>query len=237
MNYKRDKMNNKIFFVGGGKGGVGKSLVTISSVYILQENNQDPLLIETDTSNPDTYKIFKDEIEVITIDLDTNDGWINFVNLTSETNKPIIVNTAARNNISLNKYSSILQNTLSELERDVITLWVINRQRDSVELLKQFTEIFPPSDKHQINVIKNLFFGDEIKFQLFNESKLKNFIESKNGKIIEFPELADRVCDDIYSKRLSIREALKTQPIGNKAEILRFIKIVQNNLDEVFNER
>jgi hypothetical protein len=223
-------MNNKIFFIGGGKGGVGKSLVTISSIYLLQENNIDPLLIETDTSNPDTYKIFKNEIEVKTFDLDVNDGWINFVNLISETNKPIIVNTAARNNISLNKYSAILQNTLSELKRKVITLWVVNRQRDSVELLKQYTEIFPQSDKHEINVIKNLFFGDETKFQLFDDSKLKGHIQENGGLIIDFPELADRVCDEIYSKRLSIKTALEHQPIGNRAEILRWIKIVRDNL-------
>lgn len=225
-------MNNKIFFVGGGKGGVGKSLVTISSVYLLQENKADPLLIETDTSNPDTYKIFNDEIEVKLLDLDINDGWISFVNLIAETNKPIIVNTAARNNISLNKYSAILQNTLSELKRDVITLWVINRQRDSVELLKQYTEIFPSSDKHQINVIKNLFFGDETKFQLFDDSKLNIQIQKSGGHIINFPELADRVCDEIYSKRLSIKTALEHQPIGNRAEILRWIKIVRDNLKE-----
>lgn len=223
-------MNNKIFFVGGGKGGVGKSLVTISSIFLLQEKKIDPLLIETDTSNPDTYKIFKDEIEVKTLDLDVNDGWINLVNLTADTKKPIIVNTAARNNISLNKYSAILQNTLSELNRNVITLWVINRQRDSVELLKQYTEIFPSSDKHQINVIKNLFFGDEIKFQLFDDSKLKSQIQKDGGLIIDFPELADRVCDEIYSKRLSINTALEQQPIGNRAELLRWIKIVRENL-------
>lgn len=229
-------MNDKIFFIGGGKGGVGKSLLTIFCIYLLQENKIDPLLIETDTSNPDTYKIFKDEIEVKTIDLDTNDGWINFVNLVSETNKVVVVNTAARNNISLYKYSAILQNTLSELKRNLITLWIINRQRDSVELLKQYTEIFPSSNKHQINVVKNLFFGDDIKFELFNESKLSNQLRDDGGLILEFPELADRVCDEIYSKRLSIKKALASQPIGNRAEIFRWLGLAMNNLKEVFNE-
>ncbi len=227
-----------IYFIGGGKGGVGKSLVTISCIYLLQKKNIKPILIETDTSNPDTYKIFKDEIsDIETIDLDSNDGWINLVNLIDKNDNHIVVNTAARNNIGLNKYSMILQSVLSELKRKIVTLWVINRQRDSIELLKQYTEIFPSNDKHQINVVKNLFFGDSTKFELFNESKIKKQIQNDGGYIIDFPELADRICDEIYSKRLSIKKSLEIMPIGNKAEILRWIKIVENNLGDVlFNE-
>jgi hypothetical protein len=39
--------------------------------------------------------------------------------------------------------------------------------------------------------------------------------------------MADRVCDDLYSKRLSIGTALKDLPIGNRAELKRWLAEVE----------
>ena len=47
---------NKIIMVGGGKGGVGKSTVVFSVVDFLLSKGEKIVLVETDDSNPDTYK-------------------------------------------------------------------------------------------------------------------------------------------------------------------------------------
>jgi hypothetical protein len=39
---------------------------------------------------------------------------------------------------------------------------------------------------------------------------------------VTFPELADRVADDLYVKRLSIAAASKKLPLGNRAELARW---------------
>jgi hypothetical protein len=42
------------------------------------------------------------------------------------------------------------------------------------------------------------------------------------GKSVTLPDLADRVADDIYSQRLTLSNAAKVLPIGNRAELGRW---------------
>ncbi len=221
----------RIYIVGGSKGGVGKSTACIGLIDSLQEQQKSVVLIESDTSNPDVWKMYKDEIKTELIDLDEANGWIDLVNVCD--NNPdsiVVVNTAARNNQGVTAYGITLNNTLSELNRELITLWVINRQRDSLELLKQYMEGLSASTIH---VVRNGYFGEERKFELYNGSNIKKMIEDAGGKSLTFPDLADRVSDDLYSKRLSIRTAMKELPIGNRAELTRWRNDVRKVLGEI----
>lgn len=212
---------NNIYLIGGSKGGVGKSLVTMAMLDFLNVKGNQTILVESDTSNPDVWKTYHDEVkETSLINLDESDGWIELVNLCEQ--KPdttVVINTAARNNKAVATYGETLNSTLTELNRKLITLWVINRQRDSLELLKDYMTNMPNGIVH---VIRNGYFGNETKFELYNTSKVKTLIESHHGVSVTFPDLADRVCDDLYSKRLTIAKALKELPIGNRAELSRW---------------
>jgi len=226
-------MENPIYIIGGSKGGVGKSFVSIGVIDTLMEQSREILLIESDTSNPDVWKMYKDEIKTELIDLDDANGWIDFVNACDQhPNSVIVVNTAARNNKGVTAYGETLNNTLVELKRNLVTLWVINRQRDSLELLKEYMEALP---KSIIHVIRNGHFGDERKFELYNGSKIKKSVEDAGGKSLTYPDLADRVSDDLYSKRLSITTAMKELPIGNRAELTRWRNEVRKVLGEVLD--
>ena len=46
-------MAKDIYFVGGSKGGVGKSMVAVALLDYLLEKGEDVILIESDTSNCD----------------------------------------------------------------------------------------------------------------------------------------------------------------------------------------
>ena len=48
-----------ICWVGGSKGGVGKSVMTLATVDHLLEQGANVLLVEYDTSNPDVWKAYK----------------------------------------------------------------------------------------------------------------------------------------------------------------------------------
>ena len=212
--------NNRIYLVGGSKGGVGKSLVSMATVDYLQAAGRKVLLVESDTSNPDVWKAYKDDVTCELVNLDEADGWIRLVNLCDEhRDHTVVVNTAARNNKGVSAYGTTLNSTLEELERKLVTLWVINRQRDSVELLKQYLETIVATTVH---VIRNGHFGDEAKFELYNGSKLKTSVEERGGRSLLFPDLADRVSDDLYTRRLAIAAAMKSLPIGNRAELTRW---------------
>lgn len=118
----------------------------------------------------------------------------------------------------------MLDASLEELRRRLLALWVINRQRDTLELFKDFMRAMP---KALVHVVRNAHFGDERKFELYNGSKVREAIEQRGGKSLTLPDLADRVADDIYIERLTIADAAKTLPIGNRAELGRWRSEVQ----------
>ena len=84
----------------------------------------------------------------------------------------------------------------------------------------------------KLHVVRNTFYGEPQKFELFNGSKTKIEAE-KRGATIDLPDLADRVTDDLYSKRLSIVTALETMPLGNKAELKRWRSVAWKMFDEI----
>ncbi len=226
-------MAKSIYLVGGSKGGVGKTIVSIATTDLLLQQGESVLLIDSDTSNPDVWKAYKGETECELVNLDDADGWIHLVNLCdSKPDSVVVINTAARNNKGVSAYGETLNSTLAELKRKLVTLWVINRQRDSLELLKEFMDAIPNADVH---VIRNGHFGEEKKFELYNSSKIRKSLEDKGGMSLTFPDLADRVSDDIYSKRMSITTAIMELPLGNRAELLRWRSEVKMALKEVIH--
>lgn len=211
--------NPPIYMVGGSKGGVGKSVVTLALVDYLQRMDVNAVLVETDTSNPDVMKAVHDEIECASCDLDDVSGWMDFVNFCdTHRDSTVIVNTAARSQRGVAHYGGTLVNALDELARRLVVLWVINRQRDSLELLLKFGATFPCAVTH---VVRNGYFGPPEKFDLYRESNLRNAIEAQ-GQSLDFPDLADRVADELRSQRLSIRKAVEMMHIGERAELLRW---------------
>ncbi len=227
-------MAKSIYLVGGSKGGVGKSLVTMALVDYLQGRGESILLIESDTSNPDVWKAYNESTPSELVNLDEADGWIHLVNLCdSMPDSVAVINTAARNSNGVSAYGETLNGTLAELKRKLVTLWVINRQRDSLELLKGYMDAIPNADIH---VVRNGHFGEEKKFELYNGSKLRTAVEARGGQSVTFPDMADRVSDDIYSKRMSIAKALKELPIGNRAELTRWRNEVKKVLEAVTHE-
>ena len=227
-------MAKNIYLIGGSKGGVGKSLVTMATIDYLQDKDEKVLLIESDTSNPDVWKSYKDSATTELVNLDEADGWIHLINLCdSNPDSIVVINTAARNNKGVSAYGETLNSTLAELKRKLVTLWVINRQRDSLELLKEYMDAVPNAAVH---VVRNGHYGEEKKFELYNGSKLRTAVEERGGQSVTFPDLADRVSDDIYIKRLSIAIALKELPLGNRAELARWRGEVKKILAGVIHE-
>lgn len=221
-------MAKSIYLIVGGINGVGKSLVTMATVDYLQERGETVLLIESDTANPDVCKIYKESAETELVDLDDGDGWIRLASLCeSKPDSVVVINTAAWNGRRASAYGETLNSTLTELKRRLVALWVINRQRDSLEPLNEFMAEIPNAAVH---VVRNMHFGEDKKFEFYNGSKLRAAIEERGGQSVMFPNMADRVSDDIYNNRMTIAVALKELPIGNRVELARW----RNEVKKVF---
>src|SRR5262249_24758477 len=161
------------------------------------DQNSRVILVECDTSNPDVFKTYGQHPEVHPelLDLDGAAGWIQLVNVCDEhRGTPIVINSAARNNVAVRLYGGTLEGSLEDLGRRWVALWMINRQRDSLELLSEFMRAAPRAEVH---AVRNAYFGREGTFELFNTSKVRTEVEERGGKSVTFPELATRVADDI----------------------------------------
>jgi hypothetical protein len=222
-----------IYWIGGSKGGVGKSMMTSATLDYLLEREIKISLIESDTSNPDVWKAYKDFVPVELINLDDSDGWVDLVNACDEhRDSVLVVNTAARNNLAVHQYGQTLGGCLEELGSKLVALWMINRQRDSLELLTEFMDAIPTADLH---VVRNGYFGAEDKFELYNSSKVRESVERRGGKSVTLPDLADRVADDLCTQRLALSVAAKSLPIGNRAELGRWRSEVRKVLAQVIS--
>lgn len=200
----------KIYYIGGMKGGVGKSLCAHVLTDALIAAGNTPLLIETDTANPDLYKCFKDALDVQMCSLNSeadDTGWRSFITLLSENeDKTIVVNTPAQNNAGFAMYGPLL-NTLPGLAERLVPLWVIDGGRDCLELLADFLDVIDIAGA--VHVVKNGYHAKESAFTIFDESKTKKRLAAAGGKVIFMPKLIAPAASKIYAERRNIKDILE----------------------------
>ena len=227
-------MSKALILVGGGKGGVGKSLFSMAVVDFLESTKEAPFLIETDTSVPDVFKTYRETIEGELVNLDEREGWIELVNLIeSRPESTIVINTGARNQTGITNFGRTLRKALPELKRKLGVFWLIDRKRESLELLSDFSEALPEAEVH---VVRNMYLGAENKFELYNGSNMRAAIEKAGGKSLNFPELADRVTDAMNKGRLTIAKACKELSFGDRMEVERWRDECREMLLEAIRE-
>jgi len=224
-------MNQPIVIVSGSKGGVGKSLTTMALLDYFSANHRYTKLIDADTINPDVLRCYGKTAEGEAIDLDDVEGWIRLVNLCDAAPfKTVVVNTPAQSNAAVAKHVPILLDSLRELARPMITLWVINRQRDSLELLKDYMDL---TAGRMVHVVCNGYFGELQKFELYKESPIRETINTLGGKSLFLPDLADRVTDELYGKRTTLAEAAAQFKLGDRIELQRWRSSVAAMFTEI----
>ncbi len=162
-----------VFYVGGSKGGAplrSQNLFSFALMEYLLRKELNVLLVDTDTDNPDVFKAHKDlQLENLVCrlnSLDDADGWTDMLDMIQKYPEHIVViNAAARTKSSTTSYGDIMSGALKEMGRTLTAFWIINRHRDSVELLHSFQEAFPDV---LIHVCRNLYFGDAHRFEMYN---------------------------------------------------------------------
>ena len=223
-------MNSPIVFVSGSKGGVGKSIATMAILDYLTSANRFVKLVESDLANPDVWKSYGRSVESELVDLDQEDGWISLVNtFDADPHSTFVINTPARSNEAIRNHGAVLLDSLKELDRHFVTFWVINRQRDSLELLESFMETMPAG---VIHVIRNGYFGDARKFELYEQSAMKRAIKDQGGLSLFLPDLADRVTDSLYTDRITLEEAAGQLKLGDRAVLQSW----RNSVRTMFSE-
>ena len=231
-----------IFYVAGTKGGVGKSLVSMALVdYLVFEKKVHVLMIETDLVNSDAAKTYQHTVdEFMALSLDYADGWIELLNICEKfPEHHVVVNTGARDMEGVERHGKITQD-LVQIRRTFVALWVINAQRDSVELLLDYMQAMRDESTGKpigkLHVIRNSGVNYRSDFPKFDGTDAEKAVASNGGRIVTFPTLAQRVVDDIYNDRIPISQANERMPLGNRAELNRWRTAVYSVLTEVLGD-
>lgn len=210
----------RVYVIGNDKGGVGKSLTAMGLLDYLLQLGEKPFLVECDTANPDVWKAYGHTIDSATISLDDLEGWLALLDqCATAPEQTIVLNQGARSKISIERFGDRLVEGLRRLDSELITFWVINPQRDSLELLKDYACYLP---KTTIHVVRNEYFAPQDRFE-YNDSKLRTEIESKGGRTLTLPALATRVTAQLYgNQRLTLEQSATSGPFGNQIETQRW---------------
>ncbi len=202
-------MEKAIYYISGNKGGVGKSVIGLSFLDYLLALGEKPLLIETDTGNPDVGQTYKGLVETVFLDLDERENWLalseKIQNLAGD--RPAVISCGARSNLAFKQSGTQFLFALAEMLRPFETLWPINRGRDSVSALAEYLGYLGTAGR--IHVIRNLYYGTREKFELFNNSKTREKVLATGGTVLDFPDLADRVYDTLNRSRLPIAAGIE----------------------------
>ncbi len=216
-------MSEAIFLIGGGKGGVGKSMMSMALLDYLRDTGEDVFLVETDTSAPDVWKAYRGEMESQCVDLEQKDGWLELLDLIGRNaDTRMVINSKAANQAGLRRFGGMLIEALKEQDRKLVVLWVIDRKRDGLELLASFVETLGQDPRVQVHVVRNLYWGEEGKFDMYNGSDLRKGIEQRGGRTLNFPDVADRVAEAINRDRMPIHKAVTELSFGSRIELLRW---------------
>jgi hypothetical protein len=220
---------NKIIVVGGGKGGVGKSTVSLALLDALLQDQHQPMYVETDNSNPDVYKAVNELITSELCNIDDESGWVKLGGIIEAYPKAcIVVNTAARSTDSIVDHGSILADVAAELKRDLIMVWPLNRQRDGLELLKNFLDAGQAYTATY--ALLNTYFGKKDRFARYSSGKLQSRV---TGTIV-FPELNDLVADKINDNRLALWNAEVRLSIAERSALLKYRNAAHVALEPIY---
>lgn len=216
----------QIIVVGGGKGGVGKSMIAMCLLDMLREKSL--IYIETDDSNADVYKAVHRSVTSHVINMDTESGYLRLGEVI-ETEQPdyTVINTAARATQSLIDHSVLLSALATGTGATLSMVWAMNRQRDGLELLKSFMDNRTGYDA--IYAVKNLYFGAPEKFLRYDTSKIKTQVK----QTLELPELNDLLADKLVDERLPLWADTKDLQIVQRSLLEKFRDLAAKNLKPV----
>jgi energy-coupling factor transporter ATP-binding protein EcfA2 len=226
----------KLVIVTGDKGGTGKSTLSRGLVDIANHRGVSYVAYDSDKRNSQLYRHYQNTGGGISrLDFSTEDGADNLiVQMDTGTSQLIIVDLPAGGGELLEKYNLQL-GLLSEAQDmgyDITIVSVMSRVKDSVNALRLLMDFTGDAAKHL--AIKNLYWGTEDKFSLFDQSKVKQRLLDDGGLVINLPDMCDATYALIDEHNLTFRAALDDTehiPRPHRSRIHQWLRLLETEID------
>jgi hypothetical protein len=230
-------MKRNLFYVGGSKGGTGKSLVAMGLIDYLQRTypQDEILLFETDATNPDVGRLYRKTKGMTVENLALNedeDNWANLIDLIDQSNTPhIVINSMAGANLGIEARGQFLNEALDEgiIEVEFRCLWIMNKDKDSVDLLRQYMDHIKYATVYPV---KNLWFGKETDFSYYHDSNegryIHDMVQKRGGRDFCFPVLNSKLTHRLYTQQMPFSEIRESITGGMRLSLSHWITQVNS---------
>lgn len=188
----------RVHFVGGEKGGVGKSVLARLLVQYWIDRAVDFRAFDTDRSHGALLRYYADYAEPM--EVDRMEELDRLVDALDDGVEEVVVDLAAQTERALDEWleAGEVFELLDRLGHRAWYWYVIDDGKDSVNLLAALLDRLEPSV--ELVCVRNQ--GRARSFRLFDESKLATRVEARGGHVIEIPNLHERSMQkiDAYDK-------------------------------------
>jgi hypothetical protein len=206
----------RFIFVGGDKGGVGKSFTSLTIADYFGGRGEQLAIIDSDTSNSDFASMFKGPFPCKQVNLSLDDGWMDILDHVKEySNRTIIMDTPGGVRSDLKHGFLLLGSYLAEQKppMKMELWWTMGLERYSITLLdeiyKDYGHLFS-----SVRVICNMHWTDNQPegYADWRNSDTKIKLEKKGATTIYLPGLHARV------KKCLFKDPNFLQPFYNSVD-------------------
>jgi len=242
------KSQRLIVFVGGSKGGPGKSTIARVLADILAKRQVKFTAIDSDTENAQLYRHYGKSLEVQRIDLTDRETMVDFLRdltvedlekdslkVLSQLPEPLIVvdlPSGAEGKLRTFEDDFGLLSVLDEIACDVTFVSVMSPIKDCVNALRLSLELAEGHSNAHTIAIQNLHFGEDRKFEIFHRSEAKKVLK-ENGLLLAVSRLDPDTYGAIDEKDLPFREAAAAgSPLFtvNRGYVFKWLEKLENQL-------
>jgi hypothetical protein len=220
-----------IHFIGGEKGGVGKSVVSRLLAQYFIDKNQLLTVVDADRSHGAMLRFYSDFS--VPGDLDNFETSDQILQLALDADRRVIVDLPAQSDRLLRKWME--QNGIVELAAESqvpLYFWhVMDDGKDSVNLLQNLVNVYGSSVKYVL--VKNMGRGKD--FSEFDASEAKKNAERAGAQIITLDDLHAPTMKKIDSHSSSFWAASNNSTMGmiERHRVKVWIKKVFQELEKI----
>lgn len=236
INAEIEVETSPIFYVGGVKGGVGRTTLSVALADWIYAKTGKVIFIDMDPRNPDGGKYFDASmpgLDIRSIGHELIAGLNRLADADPST--PIVMNSfAIKIDSALNKENDSVTNIiniLKALHRPFLHVTPVDHDPSTISLLNEAISN-NPGLAHRTAVVLNGMNGPAESFTNFNGSDTEAKIKSSSGSIFFMPKIHDRYVHMMRQKLITMRRLLDDISLSLGDRI--FLKTDQKRWDRLF---
>jgi hypothetical protein len=232
----KENENSPVFYIGGVKGGVGRTTLSVALADWIYARTGKVIFVDMDPQNPDGGQYFDASmpgLDIQSIGHELIAGLTRLANADPST--PVVMNSfAIKIDSALNKENGSVTNIINILKafnRPFLHVTPVDRDLSTISLLDEAISNNPEL-ACRTAVVLNGMNGPAESFTNFNGSDTEAKIKSSSGSIFFMPKIHGRYVRMMRQKMVPMRRLLDDMSLSLGDRI--FLKADQKRWDRLF---